>query len=349
MPTSLEGLPETGRHFVLPGVGAPLVVEHRPVPVPQPGEALVRIEACGVCGSDAFLQKGGFGADKLPVVPGHEAAGRVVAVGDDRDEAWVGRQVAIYYISGPTESPLAQAGHENLGPDIRRMGVDLDGAFADFVVRPLITLIPVDPELDPATVAVATDALATPFHALSRIGRVQAGETVAVLGLGGIGSNAVQIAKHLGARVVAIGRSSAKLDLAERLGADVLVRSGDGVESVRSALGDGVDVIIQCVGDPVMDRFAIDVAGFRTRIVLVGTSLGQFTASATDLVWRELALLGSRGFVRQDIVDVLDLVQSGALATEHLTGTTRPLAQANAALDDLGSGRVLRTVLVNDI
>lgn len=339
---------DPGRHYVLPAVGAPLLLEHRPVPLPGRGEALVRIDACGVCGSDAFLQKGGFGADKLPVVPGHEAAGHVVAVGDPADTSWVGRQVAIYYISGPADSRWARAGCENIGPDIKRMGVDLDGAFADYVVRPLATLIPVEPELDPATVAVATDALATPFHALTRIGRVRPGETLAVLGLGGIGSNAVQIGKHLGARVVAIGRSPAKLELAEQLGADVLVRSDDGPDAVRRAMGDQADVVVQCVGDPAMDRFAIDIAGFRARVVLVGTSLGHFTASATDFVWRELALLGSRGFVRQDIVDVLDLVQAGALSTAHLTASTRPLAEANAALDDLGSGRVLRTVLIND-
>lgn len=340
-------VPESGRYFVLPAVGAPLREEVRPVPLPGPGEALVRVDACGVCGSDSFLQKGGFGPEKLPVVPGHEAAGHVVAVGDPSDQDWVGRQVAIYYISGPADSPWARAGAENIGPDIRRMGVDLDGAFADYVVRPLSTLVSVSPALDPATVAVATDALATPFHALTRIGRVQPGETLAVLGLGGIGSNAIQIGKHLGARVVAIGRSTAKLELAEQLGADVLVRSADGPDAVRRAMGSQADVVVQCVGDPAMDRFAIDIAGFRARVVLVGTSLGHFTASATDFVWRELSLLGSRGFVRQDIVDVIDLVQSGALATEHLTASVRPLDEANAALDDLGSGRALRTVLIN--
>ena len=129
MAGSVTSSPESGRYYVLPAVGAPLRREDRAVPAPGPGEALVRIDACGVCGSDAFLQKGGFGADKLPVVPGHEAAGHVVSVGDDADADWVGRQVAIYYISGPADSRWARAGAENIGPDIRRMGVDLDGAF----------------------------------------------------------------------------------------------------------------------------------------------------------------------------------------------------------------------------
>ena len=235
------------------------------VPAPGPMEALVRVEACGVCGSDVFLQKGGFGSDKFPVVPGHEAAGRVVAVGDDGDEHWIGTQVALYYIAGPTDSSWYLKGLENLGPDIRRMGVDVDGAFADYVVRPLHTLVPITPEMDPTQVAVSTDALATPFHALTRIARLQPGETLAVIGPGGIGSNAVQIGKHLGADVIAIGRSEAKLELAGRLGADALVHASEGAAAVAGA-GSPPDVVLQCAGTPgdgsIRDRHRrIPVAG----------------------------------------------------------------------------------------
>jgi 2-desacetyl-2-hydroxyethyl bacteriochlorophyllide A dehydrogenase len=330
---------------VLPGVDEPLRLESRPVPRPAPGQALVRVEACGVCGSDLFLQEGGFGAGKLPVVPGHEAAGRVVAVGDAADEALVGRQVALYYIDAPPTSRWAVAGHGNVGPDVQRMGVDVDGALADFVVRPVSTLVVVDPAMDPASVAVATDALATPWHALVTVARVLPQETVAVIGLGGVGSNAVQIAKHLGARVVAVGRGAAKLALAGRLGADALVRSADGPAAVVDAAHGQVDVVLQCTSDAGMDRLAVEVAGYRGRVVLVGASLSSFSVAATELIWRELALLGSRGHTRQDIEAVLQLVRTGALRTEHLTEHQRPLREAAAAFDDLRHHRVLRTVL----
>ena len=331
---------------MLPALDSPLTRVSQSVRAPGPAEALVRIEACGVCGSDVFLQKGGFGPDKFPVVPGHEAAGRVVAVGDDADAHWIGAQVALYYIAGPTDSAWYRSGLENLGPDITRMGVDVDGAFADYVVRPLHTLVPISPEMDPAQVAVATDALATPFHALTRIARLQPGETLAVIGPGGIGSNAVQIGKHLGATVVAIGRSDAKLELAGRLGADAVVHASEGAAAVALA-APPPDVVLQCAGTPEMDRFAIDIAGFRSRVVMVGTSLGSFDLASRELVWRELALLGSRGFVRQDIVDVLDLVRAGSLTTSHLTTDVRSMEEANSALDDLRAGRTMRTVLVN--
>ncbi|MGH3263076.1 MAG: alcohol dehydrogenase catalytic domain-containing protein, partial [Trebonia sp.] len=216
------------RAVLLPAVGAPLELVDLPVPEPGPGEARVRIEACGVCGSDLFLQKGGFGVDKLPVVPGHEAAGVVDRLGPGVDAVAVGDQVAIYYISNEPGAP-----RPNLGPGVKRMGVDLSGAFAEYVVRPVETLISVPCRIDPATLAVLTDAVGTPYHALAKIGRAQPGETVVILGIGGIGSNAVQVAAGLGADVVAVSRSQEKRDLALSLGARVAV----GIEDAASACG----------------------------------------------------------------------------------------------------------------
>ena len=342
----MTSLPTTGAAIVMPADGGPLRLVQRPVDTPAAGEALVRIEACGVCGSDAFLQDGGFGPDSLPRVPGHEAAGVVIAVGDARDEEWIGRQVALYYIEGPADSSWAKVGHENIGPGIRRMGVDVDGAFAQYLVRSIATLIPVEPPMDPASVAVATDALATPYHALTAIAGLSSGETLAVIGLGGIGSNAVQIGKHLGATVVAVGRGEAKLTQASELGAAITVRSSEGPDAIIAAAGGQIDVVLQCVGEnTAMDRLAIDIAGYRARVVFVAVSQENFPVRATELIWRELSLMGSRGFTRNDISDVLALVASGDLTTDHLTRNRRPLAQAAEAIADLRAGAVLRTVL----
>jgi 2-desacetyl-2-hydroxyethyl bacteriochlorophyllide A dehydrogenase len=325
------------RVALLPAVGAPLTIVERDIPVPGPGEARIRIEACGVCGSDLFLQKGGFGADKLPVVPGHEAAGVVDAVGDGVTEVAAGDQVAIYYIENDADAP-----RPNLGPSVRRMGVDVDGAFAEYVVRPVSTLVRPKQFVEPATLAVLTDAVATPYHALVRIAGVQPGETVAVVGIGGIGSNAVQVAKALGARVVAVSRSEEKRELALRLGADAAVR----LEDAEAAIGGhGADVVVQCAASPRMDEAAIGLAGFAGRVVFVATTPEPFSVHASTLVWRELSLLGSRGFTVQDIEDVIDLYLAGTIAADHLTAHVRPLEEVNEALDDLREGRVLRSVL----
>lgn len=322
----------------LVAVGAPLRMVERPLPEPAAGQARVRVQACGVCGSDLFLQAGGFGADKLPRIPGHEAAGLVDAVGDGVTEVSVGDQVAIYYIENVPGAP-----RPNLGPGVQRMGVDVDGAFAEYVVRPVTTLIATPRWIEPAELAVLTDAVATPYHALARIARVQPGETVLVLGVGGIGSNAVQLAKLLGARVIAVSRSEDKLALARRLGADRAVR----LEEARDACGGlGPSVVVQCASSAQLDEQAIALAGYGARVVLVGTTLEPFTTRASDLVWRELSVMGSRGFTPDDIRQVIELYIEGRVVTDHMTASIRPLDEANDALDDLRRGQVLRSVLV---
>jgi D-arabinose 1-dehydrogenase-like Zn-dependent alcohol dehydrogenase len=326
------------RALELPGVGEPLRLVERPVPVPGPGEVRVRVQACGVCGSDLFLQKGGFGADKLPRVPGHEAAGVVDALGPDVEGVAPDEQVAIWYIDNPEGAP-----RPNLGPDVRRMGVDVDGAFAEYVVRPARTLVRPPAPVDPVTLAVLTDAVGTPYHALVRIGQLRGGETILVLGVGGIGSNAVQLGRHLGARVVAVARTEEKRALARELGAAEAVALDQAAEACGPS---GPDVVVQCADSAELDRKAVELAGYGARVVFVGTVPEAFQVRASELIWRELALLGSRGFTAEDIADVIDLYLAGAIRADHLTACVRPLEEGNEALEDLAAGRVLRSVLV---
>ncbi|MGH2477445.1 MAG: alcohol dehydrogenase catalytic domain-containing protein, partial [Candidatus Limnocylindrales bacterium] len=219
----------TMRVVELPAVGAHLRLGERPVPEPGPGEVRVRVEACGVCGSDVFLQKGGFGdAVPLPIVPGHEAAGVVDALGDGVVDVAAGDQVALYYITTPPDDPWAALGRPNISPFVQRMGVDIDGAFAEYVLRPSAALVRPRAPVPPAVLAVLTDAVATPLHGLKRVARLQPGETLVVLGVGGLGSNAVQLGKAFGARVIAVTRSEPKLRLARELGADETVPADEG-------------------------------------------------------------------------------------------------------------------------
>jgi D-arabinose 1-dehydrogenase-like Zn-dependent alcohol dehydrogenase len=336
----------TMRAMELAAFGEPLRPVTRPVPRPGPGEVRIRIEACGVCGSDLFLQKGGFGRP-LPIIPGHEAAGRVDELGDGVTGFEPGQQVALAYIHNRGGAPSARDGRPNLGAGVERMGVDVDGAFAEYVVRPATSLVPVPRELDPAVLAVLTDAVGTPFHALSRVGRVQPGELVLVLGIGGIGSNAVQVARHLGATVIAATRNLEKLELAGRLGATTLIRSGDDLAArvLEATDGQGPDVVVQCADSEVLDRLALEMVRPGGRVIYVGVSVEPFALRSSDIIWREATLLGSRGFTGDDIADVVDLYLSGKIVADHLVETRRPLEEANEALDDLRAGRVLRSVL----
>lgn len=334
------------RAAVLTGYGRPLELKELPDPAPGPGQVAVDIRACGVCGSDLFLQKGGFGSE-LPVVPGHEAAGVVSAVGPGVDSVKAGTPAALYYIDHCGECRLCRAGRVNMCLGVRRMGVEFDGGFAEKAVLPARCVIPVREDDDPAAVAVLTDAVATPYHALVRIARVRAGETVAVFGVGGTGSNAVQLAAYLGCRVIAVSRSDANLELAARLGADAVVRGGGGAAAgIAEAAGPGgPDAIIQTVGSSDVYRQAFEAAGIGCRIAAVGAALDPFPVAPMGLIWREASLAGSRGFTPRDIREVLDLHRKGAITTEHLLQSARPLEQVNEALDDLREGAVTRSVI----
>ena len=173
------------------------------------------------------------------------------------------------------------------------MGVDVDGAFAEYVLRPPEALIVPRAPVPPVVLAVLTDAVATPLHGLKRVAKLQPGETLVVLGVGGLGSNAVQLGKAMGARVIAVTRSAAKLRLARELGADETVAADDGdpVAAVKALTGGhGPDVVIQCVGSAAVDEEAIAMGGPGGRVVhdrgqpgpVPGTSDGDLLAGAGD-------------------------------------------------------------------
>ena len=334
------------RAAVLDGYDRPLRLTELPDPVPGPGQVVVDIRATGVCGSDLFLQKGGF-ASTLPVVPGHEAAGVVSGLGPGVNSVSIGQPVALYYIDHCANCRICEAGRVNMCLSVRRMGVEFDGAFAEKVVVAARSVIPVRGNDDPLAVAVLTDAVATPYHALHRIARARAGETVVVFGIGGIGSNAVQVATYLGCRVIAVSRSDASLEMATHMGADTVIKSREGVvEQVAEAAGPGgPDVIIQTVGSAAVYRQALEAAGVGCRVVAVGSTLDPFPVQVMGLVWREATLAGSRGFTPQDIREVVDLHRRGAITTDHLVKHPRSLDEVNEALDDLRHGKVPRSVI----
>lgn len=332
---------------VLRAYHEPLELEERPSAEPGPGEVVVEISACGVCGSDTFLQKGGFDST-MPIIPGHEASGLISRIGSDVVDLREGDPVAIYYIDHCGKCELCRVGRVNMCLSLRRMGVDFDGAFASEVLVPARNVVLVEPSDDLAAVAVLTDAVATPYHALVRVAKVAPGSLVVVFGIGGIGSNAVQIARHLGCDVIAVSRSDKKLALARELGATMTIRSDENVvDAVRAATGaKGPDVVVQTVGSAVVDQQAFESVGVGGKLVHIGASMDSFSLRSTDLIWKESTIHGSRGFVPDDIVEVLELHRSGSIRTDHMTDAKRPLGEVNDALDDLRSGRVVRSILL---
>ncbi|MEQ9812078.1 MAG: alcohol dehydrogenase catalytic domain-containing protein [Azospirillaceae bacterium] len=333
------------RSALLTAYDQPFALVDRPVPEPGPGEVVVAVSACGVCGSDRFLQKGGFGGP-LPIVPGHEAAGRVAAIGDGVAGLAIGQKVALYYIAHCGQCRYCLAGRENICLEVRRMGVDFDGAMAELVRLPAENCLPLDDAIDLAAAAVITDAIGTPTHALGQA-RVGEGDRVLVMGVGGIGSNAVQIARVLGCTVIAASRSDSALANATALGAQAALRADDDLPAaVRELTGGlGVDAVIQCAPAAAAYSLALDCLAKGGRLVIVGTSEAPVPIALNPVLWAEHEILGSRGFTRADIRRGLDWYRSGAIAVDHLVRHRRPLEQINEAIADLDNPDVVRTVI----
>lgn len=333
------------RAALLTAFNRPFEVVERPRPRPGPGQVLVRVAACGVCGSDRFLQQGGF-SSPLPLVPGHEAAGTVAELGDGVEGLAPGDKVALYYIVFCGACAYCRVGRENICVTVSRMGCDFDGAMADFVVMPAENCLRLPPDIDLAAAAVITDAIGTPTHALACAG-IGAGDMVMVMGVGGIGTNAIQIARLMGATVIAASRSDAALENALALGAHHAVRSDDRLARTVLELTDGLGVaaLIQAAPGEAAFRAALPCLARAGRLVIVGTTKSAVPVDFNQLLWREQEIVGSRGFTRADIRQGLDWYAGGQIRVDHLTRRRRPLEEINAAIADLDNPQVVRTVI----
>ena len=336
------------RAAVMQDFGQPLAWSDLPTPEPQADEVLIRVHACGVCHSDLHIVDGdtpGFkGITKPQLIPGHEVVGTVVARGTEVRELEVGQRVGVawlHHACGHCE--LCLGGHENLCRKGVVTGLQVDGGYAEFMRAKASHAVPVPDALTDVEAAPLFCAGVTSYRALHQAG-VAAGQRVAVVGVGGLGHLAIQIARAAGAEVLALDVDQAKLDAARALGAAHAfdARDPDAPKAVRGVGGAHVAVVTSAA------RAAYEVALKCLRptgtLSVVGLPPEPLQFKALALVGGEYRVQGSSVGTRADLRATLALAASGRLRCHcH----ARPLAEANAALDELRAGHVQgRTVLV---
>ena len=327
----------------------PLRVEECPIPKVGNGEVLLKVKACGVCGSDLTIIKGGI-KGTLPCTLGHEIAGIVVDVGKGLLNAIIGMRAVVFIAIGCGKCVACSRGEVFCcSRGAERIGITQDGGFAEYVLVPAANLIPLPESLSFEAGAVLTDAVATCLHALEDVAKIASGETVAVFGIGGLATSAIQIAKMHKCRVLAISRSKAKLDLALSLGADEAIVGGDTgsvIRSIRRKTNNvGVEVALQLVPDPEVDEQALASLATFGRAVLVGFTSRPFQASSLALILNQSAVVGSRGMTRDNILRAIHLVEQDAIRVEPLLQMQRPLGAINAVLEEFRAGKLVRAVI----
>ncbi|WP_116246737.1 S-(hydroxymethyl)mycothiol dehydrogenase [Nocardiopsis sp. FIRDI 009] len=352
---------------VAPGRGAEVSVETILVPEPGPGEALVKVQACGVCHTDLHYREGGIN-DDFPFLLGHEAAGVVEAVGDGVTDLSAGDFVVLNWRAVCGVCRACRRGrpwycfdtHNAAQPMTLEDGTPLSpalgiGAFAEKTLVHSGQCTKVDPKAPPEVAGLLGCGVMAGIGAAINTGSVGRGDSVAVLGCGGVGDAAIAGARLAGAHtIIAVDLDRRKLDWAEQLGATHTVDAGarDVIESIRELTGGhGADVVIDAVGRPETFRqafYARDLAG---TVVLVGVPTPDMTV--------ELPLLdvfGRGGAVRsswygdclpsRDFPMLVDLYLQGRLDLGAFVTETIGIGDVERAFEDMHAGRVLRSVVV---
>jgi alcohol dehydrogenase len=323
--------------------GHPLEPIDLPPPEVAPGHALVEILACGVCFSDVKTIRGHMPfspALPLPHVPGHEIAGRIVEVNGDSTVA-PGERVVVHHVWACGRCAACRRGDENLCRDYDAwVGFTEPGGFQEYLSVPVERLLRVPDTIPTLDLPVLTCAMGTAYRAVVTRGAARAGEDVVVLGLGGVGIHAAQIAASCGARVLGIDVDDLKLAVARSLGIEVALAS-DVEEATRSFFeGAGADAIIETTGIPTQLELGRRIGRPGSRIVAVGYRSGAEAAIASDhLALWEYTVLGSRYAIRAEIERGIRLVAEGAVRL--IVDEVLKLEDANDAVERLERGEVV--------
>ncbi len=295
-----------------------VVLEDLPVPEPGPGEVLVEVAFCGICHSDLSLINGTFPAQRPVVTQGHEASGTIAALGPGVDGWSVGDRVIVAAGRACGQCPNCRRGE---GADCLRMQLmafAYDGAWAQYTVAQSAGLTRVPDNVPLEQAAILADAVSTPYGAVVHTGRVGAGESVGVWGVGGLGTHIVQLARLVGAApIVAVDINPVVRDRALELGADHAFDPGDpGLrEAIGAATGGrGLDVSFDAVGLKATFEQALDCVTTGGRLVAVGMSDQRPTVGPTSLFGlTRKQVLGHLGYRNADIETLARLVSLGRL------------------------------------
>jgi NADPH:quinone reductase-like Zn-dependent oxidoreductase len=310
-----------------------------PAPEPKPGEALVRLHAAALNRMDVMVRNGwpGFKLE-LPHINGADGAGEVVAFGSTETGGLeIGDHVVINANLGCGECEFCAAGKDNMCRNWHLLGETVRGTYAEYVSLPVRQLYRLPQGFDLHRAAAAALVYQTAWHSLVRRGNLQMGETVLVVGAGGgVNTASVQIAKRFGAQVVVVGSDARKLELAESLGADILIDRSteqDWSKAVFVATNKrGVDVVVDNVGTTFMHSLrALRKGG---RLLTVGNSGGpKFEIDNRYMFARHLSIIGSTMSTMSDFREVMDLIVAGEL--KPVIDRTYPLQEAAEAQERL--------------
>ncbi|CDO73696.1 hypothetical protein BN946_scf185015.g24 [Trametes cinnabarina] len=324
-----------------------------PIPTPAADEVLIKVLAAGVCHSDVHVLEA---SATQPIIPGsfilgHEGAGIVVSHGEGLNPAHarrlaVGMYVAIC-LTNACDRPECDAcsrGLANVCFESLMIGLGMDGCWAEYVKARASTVVPVpgnnpqDPRLTPGIVAAATDAVMSPYHALKTAGEVKPGQTVVIIGCGGLGINAIQIAKNIlrAGTVVAVDLRADNLAIAREVGADHAV-TPDALLAMVTGRNLRVDVVLDLVGVQSTVDAATGIVRVGGIVVLLGLGAPTVAISPLPSTMKQLTIKASFGGNCKDLQECLDAIAQGKIRPQV---EARPMDECSHVIHGLAEGKI---------
>ena len=331
------------RAVVIEKFGLRPEVRDLPVPSAPPGGVVLDVEATGLCRSDHHAFAGHDDSVTLPRVPGHEMVGRVAALGEGVRAVRVGDRVTTPFVEGCGRCRWCRQGAAQICPDQTQPGFTHDGSWAEQVVIRAAdhNLVPVGEELPAEAVVTLGCRFATAYRALTARAGLRAGESVAVIGCGGVGLSAIMIAASLGARPIAVDIDPGALALAREHGAAVAVDSrgldpAATAAAIVEAAGERPTASVEALGREATTDAALLALAPLGRHVQIGLYAEPPRLAIPRVISQELAVLGSHGMAAGDYPGLLGLVREGSLRPQDFVTRTLDLEQACDALVELG-------------
>ncbi|MEK6606472.1 MAG: 6-hydroxycyclohex-1-ene-1-carbonyl-CoA dehydrogenase [Myxococcota bacterium] len=330
--------------------GRPLARRVDACPRPAPGEVVVEVAGCGLCHTDIGFLEGSVRPAKEPVVLGHEIVGRVIVAGDGAEEL-LGRDVIAPAVLPCGDCDVCRRGRGNICREARMIGSALDGGFATHVVLPARPLVPVDldgTDVELWEVAVVADAVTTPLHALARAG-VGPGDHVVVVGVGGLGSFAVQIARARGASVIALDADAERLRRIRDFGAAATVDvrglderdARDAARKAATSLGWAPDAwkVFEMSGTPAGQKTAFELLTRRGLLGVVGYTRERVSVRLSNVMALEAEVQGTWGAPPERYPEALALVRTGDVRLRPFVRGF-PLAAIDDVIAEARAGRL---------
>lgn len=322
--------------------GGPEVLRYEDFPTPEPGpeDVLIQVKAAALNRLDLFVREGWPGIKlTYPHIPGADAAGVIVAVGERVQDVALGDRVVVNPTISCGRCEFCMRGEDQLCADFRLLGEHVRGTYAEYLVVPARNVVKIPEGFPFEQAAAAALVYVTAWHSLVTLGHVRPGETVLIVGAGGgVNTAYIQIAKLAGATVYAVGSSAEKLERARALGADVLIDRSQEDWSRAVFLKTnkrGVDIVVDNVGQATWFG-SIRALRKGGRMLVVGNTSGpKFELDIRYIFGKHLNIIGSSMGSRSDFATVMGLVFAGKL--RPIVDTVMPLSEARAAHERMAS------------